>query len=188
MQPNNSFSFGGAPGPSFQPQNILYYKLNVLTNSSSNVGDWEYEYPICGLYAGTNIAQFIELIISDDLPALSPTSDDPLNPPDITITDQCYVVMKITSDKPTLRYRDGVPALKTVDDHQDQYRRLSHVDQDGNMHIGSSTSNCSLIYFAVRNVAEDEDHPYNIYVQYQDGPAIIQAVIDPAIKNRGGDD
>jgi len=37
-------------------------------------------------------------------------------------------------------------------------------------------------------VAEDEDHRYNIYVQYQDGPAIIQKVIDPAIKNLGGDD
>src|SRR6185312_8563396 len=109
--------------PSFQPQHILYYKLNVLAKDKSDVGDWEYEYPACGLYNGTNIAQFIELVLADDLPSLSPTSDDPLEPPSITVTNPCYIVMQIVSDEPTLRFRDGVPALKTVEDHQNQYRR-----------------------------------------------------------------
>jgi hypothetical protein len=192
--PLNDFELGALTGSNFQPLEILYYHLNITENGSVNPVDWSLDYPFYGVYDGIDIAQFIEMAIADDLPPLPPTADNPLLAANITVTVPCYVVMKLTCNDTTLRFWDGHPALKTADDHKTQYRRLGHVDSTGNIHFGTSITDCRLVYFAVKSVksaALNEDHPYNIYVQLVQNNVVrtvVFKVIDPAIKNRGGDD
>jgi len=186
----NDYLLGGITGANFAPQYVLFYRLKVLCKNQPDVTKWGYQFLVAGSWDGTNIAQFVEMVLSDDLPPLSPTSDNPLTAPNVTVTDPCYIALQLTSDDDVtpLRYQDGVAAIKTADDHQAQYRRLSHVDAAGNVHVGTSTTNCNLVYFAVKTVdAQDEDDPFNIYVQ-RGADATQLRVIDPAIKNRGGDD
>ncbi len=183
------FDLGGITVSNFQPQYILFYRLKVIRNGSADPNSWTYQYPVYGLYDSVDIAQFIDMALSDDLPPMTATKDDPLAAANITVTDPCYVVLQLTSDDGTMRFRDNHEAIKTSDDHRSQYRRLSHVDAAGNIHINTSTTNCNLVYFAVKSIAlTDQDHSYNIYVQYTDGGTIVPKEIDPAIKNRGGDD
>ncbi len=183
------FDLGGITVSNFQPQYILFYRLKVIRNGAPDPSGWSYQYPVYGLYNSIDISQFIDMALSDDLPPMTATLDNPLEAANITVTAPCYVVMQLTSDDSTMRFRDNHEAIKTSDDHRTQYRRLSHVDADGNVHVGTSTTNCSLIYFAVKSIAlTDQDHGYNIYVQYTDDGVVMPKAIDPAIKNRGGDD
>jgi len=180
-------------GASFQPQHILFYRLQI-TKGTTEVTVWQFSYPLYGLHGDIDIAEFVELVRTDDVPPLLPTADDPLTPASITVTEPCYVVMELRSDDDTLQFKAGKPAIKTADDHRSQYRRLAHVDEQGAVTYGHAASGgdpkCKIIYFAVKYVELTADHSYNIYVQYDGGPptGVILRVIDPAIKNRGGDD
>jgi hypothetical protein len=187
------FALGGITGANFVPQYILYYQLNVIKHGSSDPTNWTFEYPQCGIYDSVDIAQFIQLAVANDLPGLSPTSDNPLVPGSITVTDPCYVVIQLLCNDTTLMFHKGVEGLKTADDHSSQYRRLAHVDTSGNITFGTSsaTADCKLIYFAVKSVQINEDDAYNMYVQLVvagQTKMVVFEVIDPAIKNRGGDD
>jgi hypothetical protein len=193
--PHDAVGPGVALGPSlganFQPQHILYYRLQV-TKGTTELTVWQFGYPLCGMFLSTDVDSFIQMALTDDVPPLLPTADDPLTPTSVTITEPCYVVIELRSDDPSLQFKAGQPAIKTADDHHSQYRKLAHVDDQGGVTYGQAANNktCKMIYFASRYAELNADHAYNLYVQYDGGPAtgVVLKVIDPAIKNRGGDD
>lgn len=186
QNPSTAVPLGGAPGTNFQPEYILFYRLYA---DNTVPASWTFDYPVSGLYDSIDVTQFVSLVLADDLPDMSATPDDPLDPPSITVTDQCYVVIQLTSNDATMAFQAGVPAIKTASDCHLAYRRLVHVDADGNTYVGKTPAPggalCNIVYFAVKSVKPDDDDPYDIFVQYGGTTAVVK-VIDPAIKNRGG--
>jgi len=183
----NDHALGTTLGTNFQPQCILYYRFKIYALNKPSPDDWEREFVSGGLYNSIDVAGFADHVLDgtlsdadDDLP------DDPIEALSVTVTEQCYVVIYLTSDDPNFRFKEGVPAIKTADVHTTDYRKLMHVDNLGNAHAGTVSGICNLIHFAVKNVRLDGDDHFNIYVQYSSNTNPSFHIIDPAIKNRGG--
>jgi hypothetical protein len=174
---SGSYPFGGTP-PSFTMEEILLYCLQVTVSSQT------YSYTSAsGSYTGySSIGAFISDLQAGRLPSPNgplPTFGPGDAPPDIIVTEPCYVVVVVSStDQPSLCFQST--AMTTGTDCSSKYYGLAEAK------IGSQPHS-TVAYFAVPVVAltsENVADPYTMYLQYVSGGSTIPYNIDPCLKNR----
>jgi len=112
--------------------------------------------------------------------------------PNVVVKHKCYVVIELHGAA-NLRFRSGQPAIKMGDDYGHlHYCSLVHVDTTWEHHPTVAPDDdepCYLAYFGINDPIPESGHQlYYLYFQFDQSGDVILAMIDPAIKNRGGDD
>jgi hypothetical protein len=173
-----SYPFGGT-APTFTSQEILLYCLQVTVSTgacsyTSNSGSY------------TSYAT-ISAFISDLQAGRLPPPDGPLPtfgpddvPPDIIMTEPCYIVVELSStDQPSLCFQST--GMTTETDCSNKYYALAETSSRS---FGLST----VAYFAVPVVApasKKVDDPYTLFLHYMSGGSMTPYNIDPCLRERG---
>jgi len=111
-----------------------------------------------------------------------------LVPPDIQVKTNCYIVIDLIYPG-NLTLQPGVAAI-TIENYA-KYRSLYHYDQSLTRHSGTSPVSsdnlpCSIVCFGLSSFVDDDDDSFSLMLHLsQDTGNVVDAKIDPHIKNRG---
>jgi hypothetical protein len=172
-----SYPLGGT-APSFTSQEILLYCLQVTVST----GVCSYGGSSGSYTSYSSIGSFISDLRAGKLPPPDgplPTFGPGDAPPDIIMTEPCYIVMELSStDQPSLCFQ--TTGMTTGTDCSNRYYALTETG-------ATSTGPRTIAYFAVPAVApasEKVNDPYTLFLQYMSGGSMTPYDIDPWFKNR----
>ncbi len=187
--------------PTWTAKRILYYHINFRSGVHLN---FEYDLNVSGLKKGSNFTEadvenFATGLVAGPAAGLTRFKADAEVGPHLRVTHPCYVVIELNRRNRFWSFLPEAPALKTTGTRlTDRYTGLVHVGDNGNRYRNAAPvldeTRCRIVYFAVRdprtptgNDKADAD-PFNLYLLFDqaDGKA-LPMVLDPDIKNRGGE-
>lgn len=179
----------------FQFEEIVYYKITlevVPSPDQKKILSFKYQYSgsVPRSTAMNGIGTFLAALRADpDHPPTTPFTEA-LNPPSVRIIKKCFVVLHLSEDW-NWQFTPATEALRTRDQHTDRYCGLVHVDKNGNSSPDvAGLERTNIIYFAVTDPVPRENDvtdPFNLSVMLDGILHNTQIVIDPDIKNDGGD-
>jgi hypothetical protein len=192
------FPFGPAPAAgSWMPYTVKYYKLSL--DSSNGL---TFTYPLSGSAPWKDVATYQGLLRKAALGQITAADVPPLtvpqSAPDLIVGYPCYIILELDRSW-NWYFTPDVAAIASSIDCSTKYQGLEHYGAAGNGPYdlppgqAQQTPNekCYVLTFAVTHCAPKAagvSDACNLCVQFDNGSgSIIPMIIDPDIKNNGGD-